>query len=233
MSRHFSNLLLVVSLIIGTCITPCCADLHSKDKENKIMNTESLFILLTTTKGSVYQGYRDQWLADKAASRAFLSGKRPIDAAWESRIQEKILLGWDKNGDLYSSVLKKIDGIDVAFQLKTVSGMAGVYGEYYRRAKSEYLDPILPLCWEACLKFDGHWPDWKVMIFLHMLRALPNELSVDPVFHVLTTSDNIEVRETAAKVLTALPPSLVKARLPALTEKHQSITDLLTRLGEE
>jgi hypothetical protein len=197
------------------------------------MDTKLLFELLTVTKGSVYQAYRNQLLANKAANQEFLLGVESTGDDWKVRIQEKILLGWERNEDLYLSVLKKIDGIDVEFQLKTVAGMAAVYGEYYRRAQKEYLDLILPLCWEAILKFDGKWPEWKIMIFLHMLRSLPNDISVNPVLHVLTTSDSREVRETAAKVLSVLPSNLVKVRLPALMEKYQNIIDLLTDLGEE
>ncbi|MCP3868899.1 MAG: hypothetical protein GY703_12540 [Gammaproteobacteria bacterium] len=229
MIRHVSSLLLMGSLIIGIPVNPCFAD---GQKENEVMSTKSLFILLTATKGGVYQAYRDQWLAAPEANRVIRSDELPGEADWEADTQKKILLGWEENRDLYSTVLKAIDDVDVAFRMKTVAGMAGVYGEYYRRAQSEYQDRILPLCWEAALKFDGHWPGWKIMTFLHMLRALPNDRSVDPVLHVLTTSNSREVRETAAKVLAALPPQPLKSQLPELTKKHQNITDLLNRLGE-
>jgi hypothetical protein len=82
MNCHFPKLLFMLSLIIGVCIPPLWADLHSKNKEDKIMDTKLLFELLTVTKGSVYQAYRNQLLANKAANQEFLLGVESTGDDW-------------------------------------------------------------------------------------------------------------------------------------------------------
>ncbi len=152
---------------------------------------------------------------------------------WESIIQEQILLGWENQKDSYLQLLTGIDTINVAQEEKKCGGMAAVYGIYYSTARRNYSEAILPLCWEAVLKFDGYWPGWKIMIFLYMLRAYPTEDSIAPVFHLLTTTHDREVRHESSEVLAKLPKDAVKARLPALIEKHKEILYLLDTLQKK
>ena len=66
-----------------------------------------------------------------------------------------------------------------------------------------------------------------------MIGGLPTEDSIDPVFRVFTTTEDREVRHESSEVLAGLPKDAVKARLPALIEKHKEILYLLTELEKK
>ncbi len=233
MKARLPKIFLAVILAFGVFIAPYGAAPRAQDREEENMDIQLLFEGLKATRADAYIAYREAWTARKEAAAKFLANKEAAGKAWQGVVQKEILEGWSRHETLYRSVLKKIEEVDVTFQTKTCGGMASIYGVFYRLTKTEYLGRILPLCWESVLKFDGTWPDWKIMTFLHMMRALPDKLSVEPAFHALCTSDSKQVRETAAEVLSELPRDQVKARLAPLIEKHRGIAQLLEEIGED
>ncbi len=84
-----------------------------------------------------------------------------------------ILAGWASHRDMYDQVLAELDAVDIAYIGQTRDGIvANVRDVFAWKAANVYKSAILPLCWEALLKYRNEWPDWKVITFLRMLRAL-------------------------------------------------------------
>ena len=82
---------------------------------------------------------------------------------------------------------------------------------------------MLPLAWEAVLKFWAEWPTWKTVTFLHMISAVPVEESIEPVITVLERATDPFLRSSASQALAKLPREAVRARLAAVEAHHQGV----------
>lgn len=183
--------------------------------------------------GPAYDAHRD----------ALLKGTQDLDAKllayrqshpWQTAITAAMLDGWRKHTALYKSVLHELNSIDIDWERKKVSGIAGIWEAFALRAHQEYKTDILPLCWEVILKHAADWPPWKVITFLRMMEAVPDEQSVEPLIAFLETAPDAAMQDVAAQTLKRQPSikarEAIRARLESPTPPPPPAAELLQRV---
>jgi hypothetical protein len=154
--------------------------------------------------GEPYRALRTAILTHAPDLEARLQAERERPA-WRSQIFAEILAGWRNHRDMYESVLAELDAVDVAWESKKVTGISGVWDRFALRAQREYQAAILPLCWEVLLARDEEWPDWKVVTFLRMLEAVPDDRSIEPLIAFVETTRPPALRGVGADALSRQP----------------------------
>jgi hypothetical protein len=184
------------------------------------------FDVLCQTGGATYQQQRDQLLADPARLQQHIAD---YEAAphWRQRVCSRILSGWLSHRQMYLAILEELDRVDVAWEQKGVAGLSRVWDAYALKTQREYGKDVLPLAWEAVLKWGDELPEWKVITFLHMLAAVPVEDSVDVIVWLLSNTERAGLREAAGAALSRMPASLVKPRLEALSAKTEHVQHVI------
>jgi hypothetical protein len=203
--------------LVQTMITPATA---LNQKGVNMAQSVSLEVL-SQLEGPVYTAERNQALENADALKA--AEARVADPAWKVQIQAKILRGWAAERALYDQILAELDAVDVETERKTAVGLFRIWDIYALRAQKEYRERVLPLAWEAVLKFWAEWPTWKTVTFLHMISAVPVEESIEPVIAVLIRATDPFLRASAAQALAKLPREAVRARLAAVEAHHQGV----------
>lgn len=178
--------------------------------------------------GSAYDAHRDTLLKSTQDLEAKLLAYRQSQA-WQTAITATILDGWRKHAALYQSVLNELNSIDIDWERKKVTGIAGIWEAFALRAHQEFKTDILPLCWEVILKHGADWPQWKVITFLRMMEAVPDERSVEPLIAFLETATDTAMQDVAAQTLKRQPG--VKAR-EAIRTRLQSASPPATQAAE-
>lgn len=168
--------------------------------------------------GPAYDAHRDALLNSTPDLEAKLLAYRQ-GQPWQTPITAAMLDGWRKHAALYKSVLDELNSIDIEWERKKVTGMAGIWEAFALRAHQEFKTDILPLCWEVILKHAADWPQWKVITFLRMMEAVPDERSVDPLISFLETASDAAMQDVAAQTLKRQPT--LKAR-EAIRRRLQS-----------
>lgn len=177
------------------------------------------FDMLRQSRGAAYAQQRDAILRSTPDIKRRVSGYQ-TDAEWEVRIMARILEGWADHGQLYAQILAELDAVDVRRESATIVGISRVWDDFGLRAGTRYGEEILPLCWEALIKFVNVWPDWKVTTFLTMIASLPNENSVEPVLFFMEQTNDYGSQDLAGRVLQLLPAGKVRT---VVTERLEAI----------
>ena len=161
-----------------------------------------------------------------------LAAPHRTSVAWQDRTLARILDGWSDNGPLYRRLLDELDAVDVEQQQRTLTGLHGLWERYEARARDDYQQDVLPLCWEAIVKFQHAWPPWKLITFQRMLGQLPSRDSVAPLLHQLRSSRTLALRRGAGQALSRQPRAEVRAQLGrALDESRAELRRLRARAG--
>ena len=199
--------------------TPSAAAQASKQMENN-MNQWTEFERLKQLTGSAYQRERDAILQTTPDIKSRLKDYH-AHQDWHFRILAQILEGWADHKRLYRQVLAELDAVDVEQESKTVVGISRVWDSFALRAKNEYKHDVLPLCWEALLKYVNVWPEWRLITFLRMVAVLPDGRSVEPVLHFMERTNEPGSIDLAGTVLQLLPAETAKKAV----EEHLKIAE--------
>ena len=182
------------------------------------------FDMLRQSRGAAYRQQRDAILRSTPDLKRRV-GNYQTNPEWEVRIIARILEGWADHGQLYTQILAELDAVDVRRESATIIGISRIWDAFGLRAGTEFGAEILPLCWEALLKFVNVWPDWKVITFLHMIASLPDENSVEPTVFFMEQTNDSGAQDLAGRVLQLLPADrtrvVITERLDALEAEAQ------------
>ncbi|MCP4349979.1 MAG: hypothetical protein GY795_31240 [Desulfobacterales bacterium] len=143
------------------------------------------------------------------------------DSNWQNRILAGILAGWSDHDKLYSKVLADLDAVDLERELQTVTGISGVWNKFALTAQNEYKSDILPLCWESLMKFHNEWPEWKLITFMRMIVAVPDEKSIYPLISLIENTSNSRLQQSAGRSLARLPKQDVKKQVEQALKRHK------------
>jgi hypothetical protein len=169
--------LIALSCLINYTCLKTYADVN---KEVKKMDQEMEWEILKALKGEFYTKKREKIISSTPDLRKQLEIHLQSDSR-EDVIQARIILGWDDYKDVYLQLFTEFDSIDPDLEKKKVAGMNRIWDGYALKAKNEYKKSILPLCWEMLLKNVNIIEKWKIITFIYMTCAVPDELSL----HVL------------------------------------------------
>ncbi len=199
------------------------------------MDISRQFEIFTRINTQAYESMRNE-LLDQPKELTNVIKTNASSTQWPDRIHAGILNGWSQHRDMYLSILKELDAVDVEMESKTVVGISRIWDAYALRAKEKYGSAVLPLAWEVILKFESSWPDWKVITFFYMIGAVPDVQSIDPMVWVLERTDSSLIRQIAGKTLAKLPKEEVTGQMQQLSEKSvhilQVIDNTLYEMGE-
>lgn len=106
-----------------------------------------------------------------------------------------------------------------------VTGVVGIWEEFEMRAYHEFGPSVLPLAWEQVVKLAAGVPNWRTGTWLAMIAGVPMEASLEPVVHLIETSDDKLLRDRAAMTLSRLPAAAVDKRLERLSARAAGIAD--------
>lgn len=191
-------------------------------KEKTMMDQTLQFTMLTQLSGDAYLSQRNDLLSSRIDMQGFVPLQK-VALPWQNNIQAKVLIGWQQHQALYVSVIHELSAIDPEAESKTVAGISRIWNMYGLKTSKEYQEDILPLAWEVILKLHNNWPEWKVVTFLHMLAAQPDEASVTPVIWLMENTQNETIREFAGFTLSKLPKRASEAGMLSITQKHIAI----------
>jgi hypothetical protein len=196
------------------------------EKECTMMDISRQFAILTHINRGAYQYERDALLGSPQDLNTLIADNaaRP---EWHNQVQAEILKGWLQHREMYASILRELEAVNVEQESKTVVGISRIWDAYALKAQKKYGRAVLPLAWEAILKFESYWPDWKVITFLKMIAAVPDVQSIEPILWLLESTDNEHLRHAAGKTLSKLPQEAVKLRIQQLTEKLGRIRQVI------
>lgn len=186
------------------------------------MAIEDEFRALSQLQGRPYLALRDALLA-RGAGQADLVARFRSDPDWRLATTGAILQGWTERRPFYTTLLAEVDRIDPAARSKRVSGLVGVWEEFEMRALHEFGPPVLPLAWEQIVKLAEDAPPWRTATWLAMIAGVPMAQSIEPVVHLVETTEDQMLRERAAMTLSRLPREAVDARLDRLSAKAVAV----------
>lgn len=219
----------IIFLVVQTFLSGCLdvnAGYPADSGKNNLMKGDEMndvrLFLIARAQGDLYQKEKEKLLSSAEYVSALLEESRDSDQ-WEDHIAASIIDGWHKHGKLYEIVLGEIESIDAEKYRQTVKGIEDVWDTYSVKAFNNYKKDILPLCWEMILKFGNQYEEWKIITFLYMISALPDERSIEPVMHLIENTDKEELRRRAAKAISFLPKNAVRSRLQQSEEKSSKI----------
>ncbi len=190
------------------------------------------FEVLQAVRGELYTIKRDEWLASVPHLEERLEPYLE-SGAWREAVFARILLGWLKHAPVYRDLLADLAAVDAAQEARRAVGLGQVWDDFARRAADHPPARILPLCWEAILEYPGVWPEWKVVTFLRMLRAVPHVRSVEPLLAYLEGSTQYRQMKNAGLALAAIPQQDVAARLELYRSKHADMVQVLVEAAED
>jgi hypothetical protein len=199
-------------------------------KEAHMAGADDIGVLKELT-GAAYERARDA-LLESPDLDSQLAATPAHQGDWRDTITRRILDGWRRHGSLYRVVLAELDAVDVEHESRKITGITGVAERFAFWAKTEPQADILPLCWEVLLKHGGEWPDWKLVVFLFIVAAVPAPESVDPVIAFLEGIDDVLLQDAAGQTLRKLPQDAVEPRVQRALAKHGHIVDVLRRVAE-
>lgn len=201
-------------------------------KETIIMDKSLEFELLKHSISDKYLQLRNTVIGDtpniKAHFQPYLADTDELN-----QITVKILAGWTDHGSLYTSVLKELNAVNFEKESKTIIGIARIWDMFALRARDEYKEDILPLCWESLLKFHNDLPFWKLITFLKMIAIVPNEESIYPVIVFIEKSNDPSLQGVAADVLLKLPTNATQTKVKQSAAKHGRIATVLQSVLDE
>ena len=186
------------------------------------MSMEDEIRVLSQLQGPPYLALRDALLA-RGAGQADLVARFRSDPDWRVATTGAILQGWTERRPLYTTVLAEVDRIDPTARSKRVSGLVGIWEEFEMRALHEFGPPVLPLAWEQVVKLADGAPPWRTATWLAMIAGVPLVQSIEPVVHLVETTEDKMLRERAAMTLSRLPREAVDARLERLSAKAAAV----------
>lgn len=223
--RHISALF-IMYIGIATFSAVHANTTTYETKEKTMMDQQMQFTMLTQLSGEAYLFQRNALLSHRVDVTTFLP-LQTNEVSWQHQIQAQILTGWQKHHLLYTSIIKELGAVDAETESKTAIGISRIWDKYALKTQKEYHEDILPLAWEVVLKLHEHWPDWKVITFLHILAAEPNEASVAPTIWLLENTLNDSIRDAAGFALSKLPKQSSVEGMQSLTQKHISIQSVI------
>ncbi len=204
----------IIFLVVQAFLTGCLdvkAGYPADSGKNILMKGDEMndvrLFLIARAEGDLYQKEKEKLLSSEEHVSALLEESRDSDQ-WEYHIAASIIDGWRKHGKLYETVLGEIEAIDAEKYRQTVKGIE---------------KDILPLCWEMILKFGNQYEQWKIITFLYMISAVPDERSIEPLMWFIENTDSEELRQRAARAITFLPKDAVKTRLKQTEEQHNEL----------
>jgi len=199
---------------------------HRSLKECTMMDISRQFTILTQINRGEYQYERDALLGSTQDLNSLIA-VNASSPEWRNQVQAEILEGWLQHREMYISILRELEAVNVEQERKTVVGISRIWDAYALKAQKEYGRAVLPLAWEVILKFESYWPDWKVITFLRMIADVPDVRSIEPVLWLLENTDNKHLRQAAGKTLSKLPQEAVKLRIQQLSEKSGHIRQVI------
>jgi hypothetical protein len=199
---------------------------HRNRKECIIMNLSQQFNILTQINRDEYQ-YLRKALTDNPQPLKSLIAVNTSDTDWRRRIHADILQAWLQHKKMYLSILRDLDAVNVEKESRTAVGISRIWDAYSFKAQKEYKHTVLPLSWEVILKFEGHWPNWKVITFLRMIAAVPDKRSIEPLLWLLEHTDNSSLRQVTGQTLASLNDETVKLQIQRLSEKSGHIKQVI------
>jgi hypothetical protein len=184
------------------------------------------FEALKSLRGEPYTDQRDRLLAAGPELRARLA-VRERGPEWEDAVQAKILLGWLDHRATYEALLRDLDQEDPAAAQRTAVGLNLIWNAYADRAMHELKEVVLPLSWEAILRYADELPMWKIVAHLRMIGAAAHPLSVEPLLHYGARAPTHGLRYAAVDALSQLPRSAMETRAREAQERHADMSKLL------
>ncbi|MBN1603625.1 MAG: hypothetical protein JW915_18585 [Chitinispirillaceae bacterium] len=197
-------------------------------KEHK-MNSSQWMAALCSSQGDHYVKLREALLLDSMALEEFLSKKPSASDTSNTEIHYEIISGWKNNGEKFKNYLSEIESIDFETEKKKVTGVPGVWRAYANKAKREYGELIIPLCWEVLLKHGREWESWVINIFLTAIEYIPDHKSIGPLIQYMDVTTDLPQHRFAGAKLGYLVSSLsipdINEHLEVIKLKHASIIE--------
>lgn len=195
------------------------------------MSMEDEVRVLAQLKGPHYRTLRDALLS-RNAGQADLIARYRGDPDWRVSTVAAILQGWTERRPLYTKVLAEVDAVNPAVRSKRNTGMVGIWEEFEMRAHLEFGPSVLPLAWEQMIMLADGAPPWRTATWLAMISGVPLAESVEPVVHLIETTEEKLLLDRAAMTLSRLPREAVDSRLERLSAKAAAISAAVSSARE-
>ncbi len=162
-----------------------------KMKESKMTIYQDVIKRFKYTHDEYYVEMREAFLNDTTLVSQWLtvcSNQNLSDQPEEDLIIIEIIKGWIVNREVYESFLDIVDNTDYKSSIPTRGGIVTTWDGHAYFARENYKETILPLCWEAMLKYDKHY--WKMLSYVSTIQYIPHPLSLKPLLAFMDrTSD--------------------------------------------
>jgi hypothetical protein len=179
---------------------------------------------LKVVRGEVYEKKRDAWIAARERYRPWLLPLSLDPSDPDPGHVAHILVSWMDHRAAYGRFLQELDD---------ETRRPGWGPEAERALLRRFLDDkelreeALALSWESILKFSSTWPRSKVLFFFGVLRALPDERSLDPIMAYLAEPRDDEEIAHAVEAGAVIPG--FSRRIRALREKRDRVISVTRR----
>ena len=198
------------------------------NKEVNIMKPRMDWEILKALKGEFYTNKRDELMTSTKDLTKYMEKFSESDN-WEDVIQASIITGWINHKDLYLQLFAEFDNIDPKAEKTKVAGMSRIWDGYATKAINEYKKSILPLCWEALLKYTHTMEKWKIITFIYMLCAVPDELSLHVLEQFIETTDDPAYYDIILFELERTPWTGLKEWFTDLHNKHKTLVEKIEK----